>query len=161
MTAAPVDGINAMPEDEFGLELRHCCASMRWVNTVAAARPFASADALLQYGDRVLEELADEDWLEAFAGVGIREAHTGDPGTRSATRVALRLYEERFGYPFVIAEQLGGEELLMRVRIRLGLEPAAQLRASRAEQRRLTHVRLQRLIERTSGTDHGAHAPVA
>jgi 2-oxo-4-hydroxy-4-carboxy-5-ureidoimidazoline decarboxylase len=161
MTAAPIEGINAMPEDELRPELRHCCASARWVDTVAAARPFASADALLQCGDRAFEDLGDEDWLEAFADAAVRALNTGDDGTRSATRVALRLYEERFGYPFVIAEQLGGEELLMRVRIRLGLEPAAQMRASRWEQRRLTHTRLQRLIERTGSTDGGAHTPVS
>ena len=161
MTASPIDGINALPEDELRSELSHCCASVRWVDAVAAARPFASADALLHYGDRVLDDLRDEDWLEAFAGAGVRELNTGDDGTRSATRIALQLYEERFGYPYVVAEQLGGEELLMRVRIRLGLEPAAQLRASRAEQRRLTHGRLQRLIERIGSTDRGAHTPLS
>jgi 2-oxo-4-hydroxy-4-carboxy-5-ureidoimidazoline decarboxylase len=159
MTAAAVDGINAMSEEELRLELRHCCASDRWVALVMGARPYASADALLQHAADALEELTDEDWLEAFAVAGIREPHSGDEATRSATRVALRLYEERFGYPFVAAEQPGGEELLMRVRIRLGLEPDAQQRASRAHQRRLTHARLQRLIERSASADHRAQSP--
>jgi 2-oxo-4-hydroxy-4-carboxy-5-ureidoimidazoline decarboxylase len=156
MTATPIDGINALSAEELHAALHHCCASTRWIATVADARPYTSADALLEFADRALELLAEHDWLEAFAAVGIREPHTGDEETRNATRVALRLYEEQFGYAFVVAEQLGGEELLMRVRIRLGLDPSAQFRASRAEQRRLTHARLQRLIER-AGSARDAH----
>ena len=159
MVVAAIDGINAMSEEELRLELRHCCGSNRWVALVIGARPFASAEALLQYAADALEGLGDDDWLEAFEVAGIREPHTGDDATRSATRVALRLYEERFGYPFVVAEQVGGEELLMRVRIRLGLEPDAQQRASRAHQRRLTHARLQRLIERSGSADRRVQSP--
>src|SRR5919109_2053116 len=161
MTEPSIAALNAMSDDELQRELRHCCASTRWIGTVAGARPFESADALLAHAASALEQLADEDWLEAFAGAAIRELQAGDEATRNATRVALRLYEERFGYPFVVAEQLGGEELLMRVRIRLGLEPDAQQRASRAQQRRLTHARLQRLIERVGSGDRSARAPGA
>ena len=151
MNDAAITAFNALPDDELHNELRHCCSSTRWIERVASARPFASSDALLQQAVAVLEELHEADWQEAFAAIAQREPQTGDDATRSATRLALRLYEERFGYPFVSAEQLGAEELLMRVRIRLGLEPDAQQRASRAEQRRLTQARLQRLLERIGG----------
>lgn len=159
MTGTAIAAINAMSDEELHGELRHCCASARWIALVAGARPFAGTDALLQHARSALERLGDDDWLEAFASAGIREPHAGDEATRSATRVALRLYEERFGYPFVVAEQLGGEELLMRVRIRLGLEPDAQLRASRAEHRRRTHARLQRLIERAGSSERALQTP--
>jgi 2-oxo-4-hydroxy-4-carboxy-5-ureidoimidazoline decarboxylase len=148
MTEPAIAALNAMPEEELRRELRHCCGSSRWVERIAGSRPFSSPDALLHHCATALEELRDEDWLESFAAVAIRELHGSDDATRNATRVALRLYEERFGYPFVMAEQVEGEELLMRVRIRLGLEPDAQQRATRAAQRRLTHARLQRLLER-------------
>jgi 2-oxo-4-hydroxy-4-carboxy-5-ureidoimidazoline decarboxylase len=151
MTEPAIVALNALPEEELRQELRRCCGSARWVDRVAGARPFRSAAALLQHAASSLEELHDEDWLEAFAVGAIRELPGGDEATRDATRVALRLYEERFGYPFVMAEQIDGEELLMRVRIRLGLEPDAQQRASRSAQRRLTHIRLQRLLERAGG----------
>jgi 2-oxo-4-hydroxy-4-carboxy-5-ureidoimidazoline decarboxylase len=159
MTELSIAAINAMSDEELHRELRHCCASTRWIVMVAAARPFASADALLEHAASALDKLGVDDWLEAFAGAAIRELPSGDEATRNATRVALRLYEERFGYPFVVAEQLGSEELLMRVRIRLGLEPDVQLRASRTHQRRLTHARLQRLIGRVGSA--GVQAPGA
>jgi len=151
MTDAAIDAFNALPDAELHSELHHCCSSTRWIARVASARPFASSAVLLQHAGAAFEELREEDWQEAFAAIAIRELQAGDDATRSATRLALRLYEERFGYPFVSAEQLGAEELLMRVRIRLGLEPDAQQRASRAEQRRLAHARLQRLLERMGG----------
>jgi hypothetical protein len=155
----PVAVINGMADEELCRELRHCCASERWIAIVAGARPFAGVAALQERALSALEELGDDDWLEAFAGAAIREPQAGDEATRNATRLALWLYEERFGYPFVVAEQVGVEELLMRVRIRLGLEPGAQLRASRAHQRRLMQARLQRLIERAGSMVRGVHTP--
>ena len=149
MAGSPIDGINALPAETLARELRACCASERWIATVAAARPYADTASLLRISDEAFESLDKNDWLEAFAPAADREPQGGDAGTLEATRVALRLYRERFGYPFIVGvEQPGADELLMRVRIRLGLESTAQMRATRYEQSRLTRGRLQRLVDR-------------
>jgi hypothetical protein len=151
MSGAAIDRINDMAEAALLIELRRCCASERWAGAVVVARPFAGTDELIGAADAAFNTLTDDDWKQAFAASADPDLHTTDDGTRDAIAVALRLYQERFGYPFVIGtEHVSGDELLMRVRIRLGLEEAAQMRATRYEQFRLTRARLQRMIDRLS-----------
>jgi 2-oxo-4-hydroxy-4-carboxy-5-ureidoimidazoline decarboxylase len=130
--------------------LRECCGIDRWVDGVLARQPFRDEAALLSAADAVFAELAPEDWRRGFAAVGEPPvARDGETGTQTAAELALRLYRERFGYPFITsAPPMASDELLMRIRIRLGNEEQAEFRGSSAELRRLTHYRLSRLMQR-------------
>jgi 2-oxo-4-hydroxy-4-carboxy-5-ureidoimidazoline decarboxylase len=146
-----IDGFNELNEAELRDELKRCCPNEKWIDAVVAGRPYLNDTSLLRHIEDAFHLIGDDEWIAVFRAAGDPEVMDVDGGTRSATLVALKLYHERFGYPFVVAaEQLGGEELLMRVRIRLGLEPNAQLRASRAEQRKIAQTRLRRLLEKTT-----------
>lgn len=147
-TDAAVERLNAMEAEELATRLAHCCGSSRWVREVMARRPFAGRDAVLAAAEAAWRALDGPEWRAAHAAVGERPIPAGDEGTRAATHLALRLYTERFGLNFIAAqEQLTAEELLMRIRIRLGHEVLAETRKARAEQRIITRRRLERLLE--------------
>ena len=58
---------NALDEESAARELRRCCGSTRWVESMTRARPFPSAEAMADIGDAVWMSLNSADWLEAFA----------------------------------------------------------------------------------------------
>jgi 2-oxo-4-hydroxy-4-carboxy--5-ureidoimidazoline (OHCU) decarboxylase len=73
------------------------------------------------------------------------KARAGPPTSRS------QLYRDRFGYHFRDRpREHDGEQLLMRIRIRLGHDEAAELRKSRWEHGNVVCRRLQRLASSTA-----------
>lgn len=134
--------------------LLRCCGSQRWVADMAAAAPWPDADALLRTADEALDALDPYDWREALMGeagvsAGPEDPHAGDPGTYAAAETALRLYAQRFDFPFISARQnMPPEELLMRARIRLGNDEEAEIDTATTELRRLVRQRLLDLLER-------------
>jgi 2-oxo-4-hydroxy-4-carboxy-5-ureidoimidazoline decarboxylase len=151
-TANRVEGVerlNTLPLEELAAELEACCGSRRWVREVLARRPFRDRDALLAAVDAAWRMLDGAEWRIAHEAVGDQVVPQTDDGTRAAIDVALDLYRERFGHRCIVAhEDLTAEELLMRIRIRLGHEVLAETRKSRAEQRQITRRRLERLLDR-------------
>ena len=133
--------------DELGAALEECCGGAAWVRAVMRAAPFRDDAELLAAVDRAFDELSVDEWKETLATTRARAPEKGEAATREAARMALRLYEERFGHAFVAV--LSGDtadELLMRVRIRLGNEPDHEWRLTREEQRRLVRQRVQQLL---------------
>jgi 2-oxo-4-hydroxy-4-carboxy-5-ureidoimidazoline decarboxylase len=131
---AAVDRLNGIPAAELERELMAIFASRAWARRLAAARPLAGVAALESEAERALAALPFEAWRDAVEELGDWPIPACDDGTRSAAEVAQALYRERFGWRFVTAhENLTGEQLLMRIRIRLGHEEPAELRKSRAE----------------------------
>jgi 2-oxo-4-hydroxy-4-carboxy-5-ureidoimidazoline decarboxylase len=143
-----VDVVQTLDDGALRQRLLTCCGSTRWADAVAARRPFADGDALLAAAAAALDDLTDEDWREALCGEPAPAIHDADPGTRAAAETAVRLYRQHFGYSFVVAaSRIPGEELLMRVRIRLGNDAVTELQAAAAELRRIVDARLRRLLE--------------
>ena len=62
-----LDGLNALDVDAASREFLRCCGSSRWARKMAAARPFASVDAVVHAADATWSGLDRADWLEAFA----------------------------------------------------------------------------------------------
>ena len=50
--------LNGLPEEETRRQLLACCTSGRWVNGVAAGRPYTSVPALLERSNKVVARLA-------------------------------------------------------------------------------------------------------
>ena len=67
MNGEPLARLNAAGVDEAVARLLDACHSRRWVEAMAAARPFASLDALRAASERAFDALGEADWLEAFA----------------------------------------------------------------------------------------------
>ena len=161
-----IERLNALPRDQAVAELLQCCGSRAWAETMVDARPFASRDALLDTADAVWRVLAREDWLEAFRAhprIGERAAaeHHGAEwseqeqaavlGAGDEARAELaalnRLYEQRFGYIFLIcATGLAAADILEALRWRVDSDPAAELHIAGEEQRKITRLRLERLL---------------
>jgi 2-oxo-4-hydroxy-4-carboxy-5-ureidoimidazoline decarboxylase len=143
-------GMVTLPDDLLAAALHDCCAIDRWVEEVLARRPFRDDAAVLAAADEAFAVLAPEDWRQGLAVAGASVVPAGgEAGTRAAAELALRLYRERFGYVFISgAPHMAADELLMRIRIRLGNDEETELRTACDELRRGARARLSRLLSR-------------
>ena len=159
-TVSPLDRLNAMSIGEVETELLACCGSHVWARRMAESRPFQSAADIKQKSDQIWRSLGREDWLEAFAAhprigeKGSRWSEAEQAGARGAdaeTLAALaeanREYESRFDHIFIVcATAKSAEEMLGLLRARLDNDPETELRAAAEEQRKITHLRLEKLL---------------
>lgn len=161
---------NQLPAAEAEAELFKCCGSARWGERMAGARPFADARELFDAADRIWWTLDQQDWLEAFRShpqIGEKKAQvdqqatarrwseqeqSGTGGASSETMRALaegnRIYEEKFGYIYIVcATGKTSDEMLAILNARLHNDADAELRVAAEEQRRITELRLQKLLK--------------
>jgi len=153
--------LNRLPDARAEGELMRCCASHRWAHLMAAERPFANVAVMAAVAQRLWWSLAAADWLEAFAAhprIGERatttwsaqeQARAMETGDASRTRLVAgnRAYEERFGYTFIVcATDKLASEILAILEQRLHNEPADELQIAADEQRKITELRLRKLI---------------
>ena len=171
MTLAELNGLG---DAAAVRELLRCCGSTRWAHEMAGARPFASMDAMTAAADTISAGLDRADWLEAFAahpkiGSGL-PAEDREPGSRAkagdwsaaeqagaasaSSDVLARLseanreYEARFGYIFIVcATGKSAEEMLQLLEGRLDNDPLIEIRIAADEQRKITRLRIARLLE--------------
>jgi allantoicase len=141
-------------------DLLKVCGSLRWTEGFANARPFASWDALLEHATSTWASLEEEDWLEAFAAhprIGERkpgwasQEQSGTSGASEETMRALaegnRAYEEKFGFVYLVcATGKSADEMLANLRMRLDNDRAAEVRNAAEEQRKITELRLEKLV---------------
>jgi len=165
-----LEALNALAPEEALLELLNCCGSARWAERLAALRPFKGMVDLLESADIVWWDLDSGDWLEAFSRhpkIGERKAardQTPEASSWSEQEQAVardaaqselaelarlnRTYEERFGFIFIVcATGRTTEEMLALLRERLRNSLESELRIAAEEQRRITHLRLRKLLE--------------
>jgi len=150
-------------------ELLKCCGSTAWARQVAARRPFADVEELLLTADEVWWGLGARDWQEAFSshpkiGEGKAAKAQGEQaaawseqeqaGARAAEqatldelRAANRAYEEKFGHIFIVcATGKTAAQMLGILRARLANDPGIELRNAADEQRKITRLRLEKLL---------------
>jgi OHCU decarboxylase len=159
-----LERLNRLAPGDCAASLRRCCASGAWIRRMVDARPFESAEALLDASDRIWRSLARDDWLEAFAahpriGAAAAEGWSGDEqagaaAADAATRARLvqanREYDRRFGHIFIVcATGKTAEEMLAMLRARLANDPATELAIASEEQRKITRLRLEKLLAGT------------
>lgn len=161
--------LNESPAERAAEVFRSCCGSAQWVAVMSARRPFASADDILMQADDVWRSLGPDDWREAFAHhPRIGERRSEAPQTERASSWSAgeqanvvtaaasvqeelarvnRDYETRFGHIYIVcAAGKSATELLALARLRMNNEPSAELRLAAGEQRKITHLRLQKLF---------------
>ncbi len=157
---------NALPAKRAAQELRACCASTKWVDGMLGARPFTSPEALIERANQTWRGLTSEDHLEAFSAhprIGERregrdhharwsrsEQSRASAGDDTVMGELLRLneeYETRHGFVFLIcASGKSADEILGSLRERLGHSRDEELSLAAEEQRRITELRLRRLL---------------
>lgn len=76
--------------------------------------------------------------------------HRGRDGdVRAELAAANREYEQRFGYIYIVfASGKSAEEMLALARERLRNDPDVELRAAAEEQRKITRLRLEKLLDK-------------
>ena len=159
-TVSMLDRLNSMPADELEKELLPCCGSRAWARRMAEGRLFQNVADVKQKSDQIWRNLGHADWLEAFAAhprigeKGSRWSEAEQAGARGAdaeTLAALvaanREYESRFDHIFIVcATGKSAAEMLDLLRARLSNDPETELRIAAEEQRKITHLRLEKLL---------------
>jgi OHCU decarboxylase len=149
------------PPSRAEAEFERCCASTKWAHLMAAARPFADLEAMTAAADRIWWSLDAGDWLEAFAAhprIGGRPESawsSEEQATAAATADDVRdrlsraneAYERRFGHTFLVcATGKTAEEILGMLETRWRNAPEFELRVAADEQRKITNIRLKKLV---------------
>jgi OHCU decarboxylase len=165
-----LDQLNSLSPEQAEAELIKCCGAPNWARLLTRAGPFNSLEDLLAKADSVWWSLSEQDWLDAFRAhpkIGEQKAaaaqseqarnwsaqeQSGAESAAAETKAALaagnRKYEERFGFIFIVcATGKTSEELLAILNERLTCEPETELRAAAEEQRKITQLRLEKLLK--------------
>ena len=166
-----LEALNSLSPEQANAEFLKCCGSGTWARAMNEARPFATIAQLLVTADDVWSSLSRENWLEAFRAhpkIGEKKAAITQSeqaqkwsaqeqaGTRKAaaeTKAALaegnRKYLDRFGFIFIIcASGKSADEMLASLNNRLQNDPETELVIASAEQRKITRLRLEKLIKK-------------
>jgi allantoicase len=164
-----IDQLNQASREQVRKLLLDCCGSQAWAEQTLAHMPFPDAEFLLGAADKVWAALDREDWLEAFnrhPAIGAKRgekmqsararrwskteqavAQQADAVTLAALADANRSYQERFGHIFLIcATGKTSKEILESLRQRLSNDPETELRIAAEEQRKITRLRLEKLL---------------
>jgi len=164
---APLAQWNRLPKGEAEAKLLACCGSRRWAESLVARRPFASVEALNEAAERLWFSLAEADWLEAFAchpRIGEHRAATTQYLASSELEQAAaqktldevaealvagnRLYEERFGFLYIVfASGRTAPELLAVLNERLTRSREEELHEAARQQQRITALRMQKWLQ--------------
>ena len=161
---------NTLPEDNLREELTRCCGSSAWVQRMLSFIPADDLVELLEDAEAQWYKCSPEDWKEAFdhhpkigdvKSLKKKFANTamwaGDEqgGVKQASSKTLkelaeanRLYEEKFGYIFIVcASGRSAEEMLDVLRMRLKNPEEKEIRIAADEQNKITKLRLEKLLE--------------
>jgi allantoicase len=167
--ARRIGRLNALLSHEAEAELHACCGSRAWAARMAERRPFDGLDAVLEAADAVWRDLGRDDWMEAFRAhprIGEKKAEapqaegarrwsekeqagvaSASTGTLAALAEGNRAYDERFGHIYIVcATGRSADEMLALLRSRLGNDAATELGVAAEEQRKITRIRLEKLL---------------
>jgi allantoicase len=168
--------LRAMPDPELEAALKSCCGSSAWVAAMRDERAknpasFASLDALKLRAAALWNALGRADWDEAFRAhprIGEKKAEATQSATAQAwsakeqagvdnatqaTKDELKktnhAYEEKFARIYIVcATGKTPEEMLAIAKERMENDPDTELRRAAEEQRRITDLRLEKLVLR-------------
>ena len=160
--------LNEQNDVEATATFKRWCGADRWSQLMEQWRPHESPDELFAAGEKAFDQLAKDDWLQAFsahpkigdveslrkkyAQNGIRSAQeqSGVGGAQEAVIQELaRLnaeYEARHGFIFIVcATGKTAAEMLEILRDRIGNATEQEIRNASIEQRKITRIRLEKL----------------
>lgn len=159
-----VTGVNTLNPRAARAVFLECCASARWADAMVSARPFVDEATVYAIAAANWRALGPADWHEAFAAhprIGERAdgrsaseqagaLSAGDFARAELARVNAE-YEARFGHIYLVcASGRSGSELLADARARMKNDPATELNVAAEELRKITQLRLTRLLENSA-----------
>lgn len=148
-----------------------CNTSESWCKKMAKNRPFTSKESLSQLADEHWKESTEAELLQAFEGhpeIGdvstLREKYRNteklagheQSGVNTATENTLQSlsqgnkdYKEKFGFIFIVcASGKSADEMVELLLERLPNSRKQELINAAEEQRKITHLRLDKLLEK-------------
>ncbi len=165
-----IETLNQLDPQAARARLARCCGAQRWVTHLLEQSPFASTAQLRHAADELWWVLGPDDWREAFthhpkigdmASLRTKFASTqtwaaGEQASVSEASEAIlaglargnAAYEQKFGYIFIVcATGKSAQEMLTLLEQRLPNDPATELKIAAEEQRKITQIRLGKLID--------------
>jgi OHCU decarboxylase len=169
MERGRIQWLNLLSTVDAQGEFLKCCGANNWARAMTEARPFASLEELLATADSRWRSLSEDDWIEAFRAhpkIGEQKAvaaqseqarswsaqeQSGTVSAGAETKAALATgnqeYEKRFGFIFIVcATGKTAAEMLAILNRRLRNEPGTELPVAAEEQRKITRLRLEKLL---------------
>ena len=156
---------NALPVDVARAELKTCLDVPRWIDAVAAGRPYPSAQHVLHQARSAAADFTDDELRAALAkhprigekaGAGHdvdfsrkEQAAVGgaDPAVQQAILDGNVEYENKFDRVFLIrAAGRPAEEILAELRRRLGNTPEAERAEVVTQLREIALIRLESIL---------------
>lgn len=161
--------LNHLSRKQVAAALYDCCGSKKWVERVLTHRPFADASALLDSAEEAFGSLGRKDWMTIFRShpaIGAKKgkakqtatarewsageqslAQKAAPEVLAAMAAANEAYEATFGHVFLIcATGKSSEQILKSFQERLGHDAETEMRIAGEEQRKITRLRLEKLL---------------
>ncbi len=165
-----INQFNHLSRQQAFTELEKCCGSKTWITSMINARPFLDAESLHKKSDEIWSTVSRADILEAFKHhpqIGnIDElkkkfastatwAGNEQQGTAQASDEVLHElkkgnedYLNRFGFIFIVcATGKSAQEMLDLLKSRLPNDEAIELHIAANEQKKITHLRLDKMLE--------------
>lgn len=165
-----IEELNKLSREKAFEELFKCCGCNIWAQNLTDFRPFKNREELLKISDMNWISCEIEEGLEAFSHhpkigdlkslekkfASTQEWATGEQsGVDVATHKTLielaegnAAYEKKFGFIFIVcATGKTADEMLELLKKRLGNAPETEFKIAMNEQNKITHIRLNKLIE--------------
>lgn len=162
--------LNDLPAADAEAVFLECCGSTAWARRMAEGRPFPMLEDLFKTAEDIWFSLSKADHLEAFAAhpqIGSKKAapsqsaraanwSSGEQSGMAEAADTVRselaelnsLYQAKFGFIFIVcASGKGSDEMLAICKARLGNSAETELHIAAEEQRKITEIRLAKLLE--------------
>lgn len=162
--------LNALDHPAAAAEFLKCCGAQWWAQQMAHARPYRTERELHDAADGIFDAMDQGHWLEAFeqhprlgdtqslrmkfAGnkqwSGDEQSATAEADDATLQQLAQRndAYEAKFHHRFILcATGVTADAMLDALRQRLRHDPATEAAIASNEQRKITHLRLDKLLE--------------
>ncbi len=165
-----LEEFNQLSKAVASKELEKCCGASKWVNLLVEKRPFLSIEELKMASDECWQQCDTKYYLEAFSHhhkIGDRssleqkfasthkwasseQSSVLDANTNIIDQLAKgnEAYEHKFGFIFIVcATGKSAEEMLDLLTQRLTNAPEKEIQIAAAEQQKITHIRINKLLE--------------
>jgi 2-oxo-4-hydroxy-4-carboxy-5-ureidoimidazoline decarboxylase len=163
-----LEKLNTLSSEEATHAFMQCCTASVWVEAMVNARPFIDKRAIAKQADLAWQDLEEADYLEAFEGhpqignvatlrakyANTKELASGEQGavSQATEQVLADLakgnadYLEKFGFIFIVcATGKSAAEMLTLLTERLPNDRSTELINAAEEQRKIFHLRIEKL----------------
>jgi 2-oxo-4-hydroxy-4-carboxy-5-ureidoimidazoline decarboxylase len=161
--------LNSLTVEQATQCFMQCCTSTAWVSAMVQSRPFIDKQDLTDKANFAWQGLMEVDYLEAFDGhpqignvdtlrakyANTKALASGEQSSvnEASEQVIAALakgnadYLEKFGFIFIVcATGKSAEQMLALLQARLPHDKATELVNAAEEQRKIFHLRLEKLL---------------